>query len=390
MLKPSQILFLWSSLVCALLTGEVQAQIIITADEIPATIGEKFSQYFVEDTTSPGIPVNLGSAGPGQSWSFDPVQYPGGTAVETEVVDPAATPYADSFSVADFAWKQANPFEPFTWFQYFDLTETELSFVGAAVIQADTQWAETSKPARKLALFPLAYGSAWTQSGIDTTTVDSGGVSVTMIVQTVLEDTVDAWGTIELPLGTYPCLRIQELSSVTFTMLLSGFPLGTWTVRIITYNWVGENTGVLATAQSRTNETDLNFTHAKRIVMRVGTPTSVKDEGAVVNREFYLHSNYPNPFTVNGHGTFGNPETRIQFETRQPAQITIEVYNMLGQVVRTLCDQPFESGTHQLNWDGRNDSGETLAAGVYLLRMRALRTNAREEIVQTRKMLLAR
>ena len=97
--------------------NEGLAQITITSNPFPATIGESFFQYVFEDTTEPGIPVDIGSAGAGQSWSFDPAQFSGGAILETVVVDPAATQFADSFTVADFAWKQSHPYEPITWYQ---------------------------------------------------------------------------------------------------------------------------------------------------------------------------------------------------------------------------------------------------------------------------------
>lgn len=197
---------------------------------IPTTIGERFFQYILEDTTDPGIPVDIGSAGAGQSWSFDPGQYPGGAVLEPVVVDPAATQFADSFAIADFAWEQAHPFEPITLYQYFDQTANELLFLGIAVIQPDTQVAGVLAPARKLAVCPMTYNSAWTQSGSDTAAVDSAGITLTTIVHTLITDSVDAWGTIQVTSGTFPCLRIQNNIYVTFLMLLNGFPFYTGTI----------------------------------------------------------------------------------------------------------------------------------------------------------------
>jgi hypothetical protein len=242
--------------------NEGLAQIIITSNDFPVTIGERFFQYIMEDTTEPGMPVDIGSSGAGQSWSFDPAQFPGGAVLETVVVDPAATQFADSFTVADFAWKQAHPFEPITWVQYFDQTANELLFLGIAVIQADTQEVGVLAPARKSAVFPMTYNTAWTQSESDTAASDTAGFTLTMISHTLITDSVDAWGTIQVPSGTFPCLRIQNNTYVTITMLLNGFPLNSWTVRTITYNWVAENVGIVATIQSKADESDPNFTMA--------------------------------------------------------------------------------------------------------------------------------
>jgi len=69
----------------------------------------------------------------------------------------------------------------------------------------------------------MTDNTAGTQSGADTTTVDSAGITLTTIVHTLITDSVDAWGTIEVPSGTFPCRRIQNNSYVTIAMLLNGF-----------------------------------------------------------------------------------------------------------------------------------------------------------------------
>jgi hypothetical protein len=89
---------------------------------------------------------------------------------------------------------------------------------------------------------------------------------------------------------------------------------------------------------------------------------------------FRLGQNYPNPF---------NPATTIRFELAEPAQVTLSVYNLLGQeVVRLLDNAPFAAGFHQVRWDGRNTDGRPTVSGVYLYRLQA------GVFVASRKMLL--
>ncbi|MFQ5768946.1 MAG: FlgD immunoglobulin-like domain containing protein [bacterium] len=94
---------------------------------------------------------------------------------------------------------------------------------------------------------------------------------------------------------------------------------------------------------------------------------------------FELEQNYPNPF---------NPSTTIRFNLSKTVQATLTIYNTLGQVVRTLCDQRFAAGQHQVVWDGLDNDGRKVASGLYLLRMAASREGTRPEVVQVRKMLL--
>lgn len=88
---------------------------------------------------------------------------------------------------------------------------------------------------------------------------------------------------------------------------------------------------------------------------------------------FELYQNYPNPF---------NPTTTIVFDLPQSASINLAIYNMLGQVVRTLVTGKLEAGRQSVQWDGKNELGERLSSGVYLYR---LETGI---FVQTRKLVL--
>jgi hypothetical protein len=88
---------------------------------------------------------------------------------------------------------------------------------------------------------------------------------------------------------------------------------------------------------------------------------------------FYLHQNYPNPF---------NPETHIQFNLAHRVKVKLEIYNVLGQRVRTLVDSDMAPGKHEMLWDGRNDAGNRVSSGMYFYRLQA------GDYVKSRKMIL--
>ncbi|MDH3936020.1 MAG: T9SS type A sorting domain-containing protein [candidate division Zixibacteria bacterium] len=90
---------------------------------------------------------------------------------------------------------------------------------------------------------------------------------------------------------------------------------------------------------------------------------------------FGLSQNYPNPF---------NPITFIDFTLPQPEQVRVEVFNLLGQTVRTLLDAQRGAGLHTVAWDAQNDQGQPVASGVYIYRINAGDQRA------SRKMLLMR
>jgi len=75
-----------------------------------------------------------------------------------------------------------------------------------------------------------------------------------------------------------------------------------------------------------------------------------------------LGGNYPNPF---------NPITTISFSLDRNGPVTLRVYDVRGQLVRTLVDDVRTSGAHSIDWNGRDERGRTAEAGVYLYRLEA-------------------
>jgi hypothetical protein len=83
-----------------------------------------------------------------------------------------------------------------------------------------------------------------------------------------------------------------------------------------------------------------------------------------------LEAPAPNPF---------NPRTEIRFALEADApQATLDIYDVAGRRVHVLWDGPLGRGSHELVWEGRNAAGMPVAAGIYLIRLRA----GREEAVQ--------
>jgi len=88
-----------------------------------------------------------------------------------------------------------------------------------------------------------------------------------------------------------------------------------------------------------------------------------------------LSQNFPNPF---------NPSTMIKFDLKEKGPVTLKVYNVAGQLVRTLVDDVRDAAAHSIVWDGRNNIGSKVASGIYFYKME---TNGFSE---TRKMVLLR
>ena len=96
------------------------------------------------------------------------------------------------------------------------------------------------------------------------------------------------------------------------------------------------------------------------------------DMWAALPTTMELSQNYPNPF---------NPETTIRFALTSAQHATLTVYNVTGQKVRTLVQGTIQAGQQSVVWDGRDDSGNAVASGIYFYRL------STDEETQSRKMV---
>mgnify|MGYP006135330427 CR=1 FL=1 len=85
--------------------------------------------------------------------------------------------------------------------------------------------------------------------------------------------------------------------------------------------------------------------------------------GALPIAATVLDQNYPNPF---------NPETNIHFDLSEVATVTLVIYNLKGQAIRTLVvGQDMVAGVYNMIWDGRTTAGDKVGSGVYFYQLRA-------------------
>lgn len=89
-------------------------------------------------------------------------------------------------------------------------------------------------------------------------------------------------------------------------------------------------------------------------------PVSIVDG---LPKTFAVHANYPNPF---------NPETTIRFDLPERMNVTVNVYNILGELVKTLVhNTQMPAGYHSISWNGTNHMGMSVASGIYLYHVEA-------------------
>ncbi|MBC8184628.1 tetratricopeptide repeat protein [candidate division KSB1 bacterium] len=100
-----------------------------------------------------------------------------------------------------------------------------------------------------------------------------------------------------------------------------------------------------------------------------------KTQEKIAPATFALSQNYPNPF---------NPETEISFQIPNDTRVSLVIYNLLGQKIRTLVNKEMATGYHTIKWRGRDDFGNAVASGVYLYAIQA------GEFFDVKKMVLMR
>jgi len=107
------------------------------------------------------------------------------------------------------------------------------------------------------------------------------------------------------------------------------------------------------------NKSQLRLSKA---LLSTSTSESIAVEGvdAALPSSFQLSQNYPNPF---------NPSTAIEFSLSTTARVKLNVYNILGQNVKSLINETMPAGAHQVVWDATNGEGQRVATGVYLYKL---------------------
>jgi len=107
-------------------------------------------------------------------------------------------------------------------------------------------------------------------------------------------------------------------------------------------------------------------------VYRLSVITGIEELAGTV-KDFRLFQNYPNPF---------NPETSIRYEVPTTSKITLEIFNILGQKLKTLLDEKKTPGQYSVIWDGTNELGHKVSSGLYIYRLEG------DGFVKNRKMIL--
>ncbi len=114
----------------------------------------------------------------------------------------------------------------------------------------------------------------------------------------------------------------------------------------------------------------VTFDPGNEIVLKTGTTTIGIPGETQVPFEYALYQNYPNPF---------NPVTKISFDIPEKSEVTLKIYNVLGELVASPINDVRTAGKYSIEFDGKN-----LSSGVYYYELRA------GSFVETKKMVLVK
>ncbi len=137
------------------------------------------------------------------------------------------------------------------------------------------------------------------------------------------------------------------------------------------------------TYRYRLVDVDINGVHTEHPVISAVPHISSAEigvgSGLNLPKEFALKANYPNPF---------NPETTIGFDipeiNKDLVNVNLSIYDMLGQIVTTLINEPLAPNSYTVKWNGRNDFGQAVPSGVYFYILKS------KEFISSHKMVLVK
>jgi hypothetical protein len=136
------------------------------------------------------------------------------------------------------------------------------------------------------------------------------------------------------------------------------------------FSWMNTRDDIIAAPVDR-NEIYRDVTRG----WLMGQIINVNITGGDAPRAYRLAQNFPNPF---------NPSTTIKFDMKAKGLVTIRIYNVAGELVRTLVNEARDAGAYSAVWDGRNNIGTDVASGIYFNKMETAGFQATKKLVLLR------
>ncbi len=307
--------------------------------------------YAICDTTN----ISQDPAGTNQIWNF--LNLVKIDTSDVHFVTSASTPYSGQFASSNIASTNDN-----SSYNYFTTSASNILFNGngaaGLVISYTNPQLYMQYPFTYNTSFSDNFGCNYVSNG--TPTVRTGTINVSG----------DAWGTINLPVGSFSnALRVKYVIS-TKDSSNPGTPVVTITVNT-SYVWFvpGKKYPVFEVVYSTLTFNGILFASSKTINYNPrSAPIGIHQISTEVPRDFSLSQNYPNPF---------NPSTKIKFSIPAALGVRLFVYDNLGREVAVLVDQKLSAGSFEVGWNAFD-----FPSGVYYYRL------STPDFSETKKLIL--
>jgi hypothetical protein len=224
------------------------------------------------------------------------------------------------------------------------------------------------------------------------------GIGLTSKIKILPEIWYTSWGTphtgrIRCWIGEIPGYQPSQINRST--LRLNGtVPMFGTTYRLLSY-WPGFTDSVLEVSFDRYSSyislgpvtpgmqypvkitgklnNGADFSGETMITVQTSAPKLTGEE--TIPESFFLIQNYPNPF---------NPETDIEYALPVDCQVKLTIYNLLGQKVKTLVNEPQTAGYKTVHWNGRDEQGNLVSSGIYFYKLNAGDYTATKKMVMTK------
>jgi hypothetical protein len=332
-----------------LIYTRVFSQVTLTSSNNPAAGNIKF--YIYIDTTG----ISPGNSGPNQTWNFTNIVR--ADSMVMQWILPSGTPNGSQYPGSDIASHD-------TCYNYFKNSFNKFEYLGTNSQTQNT--IVRYSDFQTLMSYPFSYNSSFTDNFSGRFAVQGDSIYRTGTVNV----TADAWGTINLPFGSFNnALRVKSIiitkdSSVNFNFVFNS----TYTL----YEWYVPNKKfyVFSIIYIELNVFDGSISFKNASYNPNSTPIGIQQISTEIPKAFRLHQNFPNPF---------NPATKIKFALPNGSFTNLNVYDALGREVSRLVSEELKPGTYEVDWNASN-----YPSGVYYYTLNA------GGFTETRKMVLLR
>ncbi|MDD2889811.1 MAG: FlgD immunoglobulin-like domain containing protein [bacterium] len=322
------------------------AQIQITSSDIPSDTGTKWWMDYNSSVT-----VNVGTAGASKIWDFTSQAVGNDSGLNT-IIDKNNAPFKDSLPAANYVLITKNYPAGDSNCTYSKLVSDSFNLMGETIdtMGSGLQLIRLAPPI--YTKLPITYGNQWAANSNGQFKVIMGGFPVTIAVNMKTHCQIDGYGQVKIPYGNFDCLRLLEYDTLIFSAMGMMDTMAT-----IAYKFWAKNYGIVATVTSADGETNPNFTTGNLNRM-TQFHTAIEERTSPKQKIVNL---YPNPFRNN---------IDIKYSLANSGNVSLKIYDITGNLVRTLVDNSQSVGNHNMLWNGNNTNGTKVPAGIYFYELK--------------------